>query len=185
VGALATSTIQNAASAKTYGAELETTFIPARGLTITAALAYLEAEYDKFRIGTTCPAGAITNPVPAGCSVYDNSQMPHAPKWSGNLGINYAFDLGPGEAVAALHYAHTGRSWSAYTHFPVENIVAIDLIDANLSWSPADGRWTIALWARNLTDEKYVVVGRRVAPLFSDGQYGNPREVGVDLLFKF
>jgi iron complex outermembrane receptor protein len=59
------------------------------------------------------------------------------------------------------------------------------LVNANLSWTPENGKWTIALWGRNLLDKKYVSLALDAPPLFTEGLLGAPRQVGVDFSFNF
>ena len=59
------------------------------------------------------------------------------------------------------------------------------LMDANLSWTSPDGRYTLGLHGKNLTDETYRIGGYFFpGPTFNDSItafYGAPRTVSVSL----
>src|SRR5690606_4359191 len=69
----------NASSAQIQGLELELTVLPLDGLTVSASLGYLDAEYKDFMANIT------------GASVTDNSslELRRAPEITGNVGADY------------------------------------------------------------------------------------------------
>jgi iron complex outermembrane receptor protein len=183
---VAASVILNAGKSTTKGVEFEGEFVPIEGLRINASLGYLKAVYDEFRSGTgpTCPP--LPAPQPAQCSVdYSGRPLMYSPKWNGSLGATYTFPLAGGEASASAQYTYTAKKWGNYTQSPSERLPSVSLVNAAVSWSPANANWSISAWGRNLFDKRYVAMALDVPPLFTEGVLGNPRQFGIDFDFKF
>lgn len=168
----ASSTILNAAKATTEGVEFEGAWIPIDGLTLSGTVGYLHAVYDEFASGTG--PGSVD---------YSGRDLVYSPKWNASVGAEYAFNAFEGVMDASLQYVYNGARWGNYTQAPSERMDAYGLLNANLSWSPPSGKWTVALWGRNLADKKYISLALDAPPLFTEGLLGAPRQVGVD--FKF
>jgi iron complex outermembrane receptor protein len=182
----ASSTILNAAQATTEGIELEGEFIPVDGLRLNATVGYLHAVYDDFLSGSgaLCPPAPATQP--SGCAVdYSGRDLVYSPKWNASFSATYSFPVLGGVSDATVQYTFNGKRWGNYTQAPSELLPAVSLVNANLSWTPEDGKWTVALWARNLFDRKYLSLALDAPPLFTEGLLGAPRQVGVDFSFNF
>lgn len=185
-GATMASVILNAGSATTKGIEIQAEVVPVDGLTLNATLGYLSAAYDQFLSGE----GALCPPPPAaqpmGCSIdYSGRALPFAPMWSASAGAIYAFEVANGLAEASFEYTYAAKKWGNYTQAPTEALPSVGLINANLSWGPTDSKWTIEMWARNLTNEHYLAAALDVPPLFTESVMGNPREFGATLRFNY
>jgi iron complex outermembrane receptor protein len=166
----ASSTILNAASATSKGAELELEAAPTDGLKIRASVGYLDAAYDEF--------------VDAGVD-FSGRPTPYAPKWTGSVTASYDFDGGSGSFTPALQWSYTHDRWAAFTQFPAEHLDSYSVLNANLTFQPNNTNWSLALWATNLLDEEYVISALTVPPLFSFASFGAPRQYGVDVKFNF
>ncbi len=170
----ASSTILNAAAATTDGIEFEGEWIPTHGLTLSGSVGYLHAVYDKFLSGTG--AGAIN---------YSGRNLVYSPMWNASVSADYRFYMFKGSMDAALQYVYDGKRWGNYTDAPSERLNAYNILNANVSWGPRHGHWSIALWARNLTDTRYLTLALDAPPLFTEGLLGAPRQFGMDFNFKF
>jgi iron complex outermembrane receptor protein len=162
----ASSTILNAASAVTKGAELELTVIPVSGLTLSANMGYLDAYYEDFTSGTVSYAGRPT---------------PYAPKWTASGSAHYAIRTGPGTTTLTAQYEYTGQRWGNYTEATSEYLNSVGLLNANIGWAPTHGKWDIALWGKNITNKYYYSSALDVPPSFTIASYGAPRQFGVDI----
>src|SRR3546814_5385327 len=81
-------------------------------------------------------------------------------------------------SIPQLTYRSSNYVDSANTElFKQEGHVLLDLRAGYKS----DMGWTLALWARNLTDERYTLGGFAVAPLLYAATISPPRTYGVDL----
>jgi len=180
------SAIVNAAKATTKGFELETQWVVGGGLRLDGNLGYLKANYDQFTVGSgvTCPPQPQPQPVPCS-SVYDGRSLPYAPKFTASVDGSYTFNLFNGDANALVQWTYNGDRWGNFTQQQSERLRANGLINANLSWSPKDGKYTVSAWGRNLADKKYLSLALDAPPIFTEGLLGNPREFGVDVKFDF
>jgi iron complex outermembrane receptor protein len=170
----ASSTILNAAAATTEGVEFEGEWIPVDGLTLTGSVGYLRAVYDQFSSGTG--PGSVD---------YSGRALVYSPKWNASVGADYAFRAFTGMMDLSAQYTFNGSRWGNYTQAPTEFMPSYSLVNANLSWTPENGKWTVALWGRNLLDKKYVSLALDAPPLFTEGLLGAPRQIGVDFSFNF
>ena len=75
---------ENAASAKSKGAELEVQLRPIRPLTMGAAVGYLDAKFGSF-------PNAVVYGVPVDLS---GRPLPQSPKWTGSATVEWAQDIG-------------------------------------------------------------------------------------------
>jgi iron complex outermembrane receptor protein len=166
----ASSTILNAASATSKGAELELEAAPTDALNLRATVGYLDATYDDFEDAGVDFSGRPT---------------PYAPEWTGSLTASYEFQAGAGSLTPSVQWTYTHDRWSAFTQFPAEHLDSYSVVNANLNFKPTDGNWSVALWATNLLDEEYVISSLTVPPLFSFASFGAPRQYGVDIKFDF
>ncbi|AMN45752.1 hypothetical protein ACG33_01250 [Steroidobacter denitrificans] len=167
---VASSTILNAASAKSQGVELELQALPIDHLHISTSIGYLDAKYEDFK-----DAGVD----------YSGRPTPYAPQWTASLTASYDFQLNAGTLTPSFQYTFNDERWAAFTQFPAERLDSYNLVNANISFTPVEGSWKVALWATNLTDEKYLSSSLTVPPLFSFASFGAPRQYGIDVTFDF
>lgn len=139
----------NAAKARTEGAELELTARAAAGLTLNAAVGYLDAKYEEFN---TLVGGVATDVSDRG--------LVNAPEWSGSVGVTYEHRLAP-SLLGTVHVdgAYRGKT---FTEITASEVLAQDdytLANAFLSVRTDDDRWEFRGGVQNLTDEKVRVQG--------------------------
>jgi len=173
--------LQNAANAEIYGGELEVFVRPVADLTLRSAVAYTHARYQDFpnAQGFFPRADGGNNVVTFDAS---DNVMTRAPKWSGNLGIDWGSDVGNGRITFAGNL-----SWSSRVYYDFANLFSqpsYTLTNASVSWMPESERFKIGLWVTNLTNEK-VLQTIRPGALSTDGFYEQPRKVGVSLEARF
>ncbi len=166
----ASSTILNAASATTKGAELELQAAPGGGWNLRASIGYLDAKFDRFK-----DVGAD----------YSGRPTPYAPKWTGSASASYNWQSPVGTLSPAVQYTYTGGQWANFTQAPAEFIHPVGLVKANLNYQPNEAKWSVSVWATNLFDKKYVISALDVPPLFSFATFGAPRQYGADIHFDF
>ncbi|HEY8352220.1 MAG TPA: TonB-dependent receptor [Sphingomonadales bacterium] len=170
--------VENAASAEIKGVELEAILAPAPGLVINGTVSYLDAKYKDFFFD-------IDADPSNGQEDATHLALRNAPKWQTSLGVTYEFDLGPGYATLNGQWSYTSRRETDTRNHPVGSIDPLHLVNASVRWTREDDSWSIALWAKNLLDEKYIVSGFHAAGVQNFVAYGAPREVAVELSFNF
>ena len=164
--------VDNAADSTIQGVELEGTIRFTDRFTATYGVGYTDAEFDKYITSTI-----VTNPSPPPATITvpvdlsGTAQFQNTPEWNANLALSYRQELA---SRGSLLGTVRGSYRSEYSMFEFEN-PQIDqtedytIIDADLVWSLADGRTTIGLHGRNLSDEAYKVGGY----LFAGATFGN------------
>ena len=153
----------NAGSATTRGAELELQFAPRSlpGFNARAGLNYNKARYENYI--APCYGGQT---IQAGCSTVfqagpgqDLSGFPTAlaPKWTGNLGLDYDSDLGSNFVFGTSVNARYSSDYlaSSFGH-PLSLQNQYINLDATVRVGTADKRWEFALIGRNLTNHFHI-----------------------------
>jgi len=143
--------LRNATSAEVYGGELELGYLLTENFEINAGAAYLESEYGNFSCTTTAP-----NPIGGGIVTETNckgNDLIRAPNFTGNVGAAYTVPMASGSFKATMNwYFNGGFYWEP------DNVLeqdAYNVLNAELSWTNADGNMRIRVFGANLTDEKY------------------------------
>lgn len=165
-------TIVNAGKAKTKGVELELTAVPVESLTLSGSLAYLDARYTKYDTRILGPSGLVA-------VSYAGNRLMNAPEWSGAASLNYVTAVAGGKAALFIQDTFASSKFTNFTGLPQERVDAINLVNANISWTPEDETWSVSLYGRNLFDTKYYGQKSYFAPAYATAGMGTPREYGV------
>jgi len=171
----------NAASAKIYGAELEITAVPVRGLEFDAAAAWLKSKFEHF--DTFDP----TNPSLGVISLAGN-RLPFTPKYTLSYGAQYTFDT----SVGPVTVRGDGRSTSQ-VYFDQFNSVenserASTIVNASIGWADIKDRLTASVFVKNIGNGLYkngTFVNGGAIGWVINGSYDPPRTYGVRLGVKF
>ncbi|WP_171905863.1 TonB-dependent receptor [Sphingobium phenoxybenzoativorans] len=141
---------------------------------LSGNLAYLDTDYrpQVINFGT-------------GDVLLQNVRRQNAPRWSGLIQADYNIPLGDGEL--ALMSSFNYRSSAQVNDVPsaVSFQKAYGLIDAEISYSGPDKRYSIALFGQNLTNKYYMTYGEPVGGLFYFSIDGRPRTFGVRVTGSF
>ena len=192
--------VQNAAAVSIDGLEIETLWIPTQGLTLTANLGILDANYDNYMVQDG--AGNMVDK-----SGFD---LRRAPEMTLALGALHEYALTNGDfIVSSLNYRWKddycvqGNNFKAieahYGANPACN-KAHGIIDASISYETEN--WRLSLFGKNLGDEDYLLHFLDVASsvnatsasdstpvyvpgLWSFGTVNRPRYFGVEFEAKF
>ena len=176
-------TITNAAKARLYGLDLDAEARIADGLTVTASLELLNAEFTSY------PNAPCFTPNPAGgfraCPPQDlkGKDLPLAPKVNATITIDYKRPVSFGVLSANTSLTHTGRYFLEADNYMQQS--SYDLLTATLGWSPESENFRISVWGRNLLNEEVIAQGY-TAGLQAAVTYGGvePRTFGVTVTAK-
>ena len=169
--------IRNAASATLYGGELELTARPIRGLTLDANAAYLHAEYNDYFA------------LDASGNLLDLTSEPfEAPEWTFNLGASYEIPLMDG-AIGL----HANYGWMSSVNLAPGTPDAAGvtqpsygLLDGRINWHVDSQDLDVALFAKNLTDVRYIADAANVTSVgWNFGFPGAPRTLGIQFRKSF
>jgi len=163
--------VRSLAEVITKGAELEVTWEPTDGLTLTNGLSYTDAYY----------------PDEVGNRTYAGKELEQSPDWVNVSSITWEFPIG--ESMTGVAYADARYSSEFFTGGFDPNRIQTDFTTANVRFSVRDVNeaWQLDVFARNVFDQDYY---RRVIPAtFQAGSYsaflGDPRTYGVTLRRNF
>lgn len=173
-------TIQvNAGNAHIQGGEFELHAKPFANLETTATLTLLDDAFDTY-----------LNPTGAATSNYVGQELPYVPKTSAGVSATYTVPFADGSAFRLFGaWRYESSSFSDITptraqiKFPDQTYV-----DASLSYTFDDDKWTTSLNVKNLLDETYLLpLGGAYAP--SSGLYGRlanwPRQITFTVRHEF
>ncbi len=169
VGALA---LFNAASAKIQGVEIESNLQISKAWQAGLNLGTLDAKYSQYSA--------------ANAATFDGKRLKQAPKLQYGLNTNYRLPLAGGSLQLGAQLRHVGDHEQTLSNSPIVKTDAYTLVDARVAYEPAGGKWTLALWAKNITDKRYATGGFDIAGLGIADVYLNvPRTYGLDLRYRF
>lgn len=170
--------ILNAAASRIRGFELEAQAIPVEGLTLRGSLAYLDAKYKEF---------LYFDPVSGKFTQLAGRALQNAPRWSSTLGANYTYKLAGGaKIVADVSWLYTAQKfYTAVTNTPRSSVQPTYYLDALLTFTGADDRYSIGLWGKNLLDKRYISTSYDSPGYMGIVGYAPPRQFGVTAGYKF
>jgi len=174
------SIFENAATARSQGAELELVWQPIYGLQVSSITGYSDATFQDF---------LTVNPLDGPTGVVKNqrgNRLVQTPEWSSTFGIEYRFDVGAGTLTANTQAQYQSRVYFTPFNDIRTSQEPVTRYDATLRFDPYDGQWHTTLWGRNLSDElvattKFVIASGR----FISGQYTPPLTYGVTVGYNF
>ena len=164
----------NIPESKVTGAELELVMRPIAALTLRGGLGLLDAKFTD---------GAINN----GTISIDDNKLPNAPDVSATLAADW--DAFKGDNL--VFTMHGDLAYASEQYFEPANIPALrqggyTTYNARLALHPADDRWEVAAWGRNLGDKFYLTTGANLAAF---GYYythrNTPRMYGLEATYRF
>lgn len=158
--------IQNAASARIKGFELELLSEPVDNLTLEAGLGYLDAGYRKVDL-RALNAGVTTD-----------TKLQNAPKWTLSASLSYKVDApGLGSFRPRVDWSYRSRVYNDAVNTPLLVQDGYHLINASVAFDAEGSDWSLTLGVRNITKEVYL--GSGYTDDFggvTEGVYGRPRE---------
>jgi len=167
-----TSLLLNAADTRIQGFEVDATAVLAPGWQVNASVGTIDAEYTDF--------SAINRPI------FEGKELKQAPELTWTLGTQYALELGDGELVMGVQAHYTDEHFQNLANSPIIKTDEYTLVDARIAYEAAGGKWMVALWGKNLTDEEYFTGAFDLAALgFADAYMNVPRTYGIDFRYRF
>ena len=183
--------IGNAAEALVQGMEADASLLLSDNLSITLALAYLDAEYKDYP-GGPCLFGATEAD---GCDVATGTQnlkgtrLVRAPEWEGSVTADWQQPLTHQLTLGAqINLTYKDDFFHQPNLDPGHRVSAHTKINARLGVGATDRRWEVALVGRNLTD-KLTKNWSFNTPFFADGSrtasIAPPRMITLEASYRF
>jgi iron complex outermembrane recepter protein len=139
--------ILNAGNATMQGFEVEVLWQVVDNFLLEFQAGYTDAEYDETFIDIGANGGPPHND-PNDLRL----KIPRVSPWS--YGASAILDLPLGEwglLSGRVTYSHRDKNFFTDTNLGFFN--AVDLFDANITFRPNDGPWSLSIYGKNLTDE--------------------------------
>jgi iron complex outermembrane receptor protein len=177
--------VQNAARARVRGVEAQAAWRLGERTQLRANAAYTHGEYSDFPNATVTVSAQPDNPA------FPNDFLPTAQSWSGgptirtpewtaNFGWRHAWSerlAFTGNVYYTSEFAPNTAREHPVTGEPDLTSGPYTLVNMGLAFTPS-GAWSLTLYGRNLTDERYVL--SRDANVFGEYRaFGEPRVIGL------
>jgi iron complex outermembrane receptor protein len=136
--------IDNTADVETYGFELDGLFAIAENLFLTGSVGYVNPEYTKVKADLNRDGDLDVKDL--------DLELPRAAKWTYSVGLTH--DTGAaswGRMTSRISYAYRDKSY--FTDDNRGYILEQNILDAGIDIIPANGRFSIGLYGKNLLDE--------------------------------
>jgi iron complex outermembrane receptor protein len=159
--------------ASAYGLEVEINSHPVTGLTLQLGLSALSSNVEDIVL-----PDSVT---------HVEHDLPQAPDLSGNVLARYEFPLGGNTASVQADGQYSDKFCFTVLCAPVEKESSYWVANARIGYGAEDGRWAVAAFVDNLTDEEYRVYAFD-SSLFAGlvaGVYGKPRTYGLMATWRF
>jgi len=157
--------VQNIGASTNQGVEVEGRFLVTSLTLLTANVQYLDATDNAFTYRAQIPSGLppVTGCpytlVSAGLYSVNCSGMPafNSPKWTINLGIEQTIPLDQYKLVVSANTQYLSSRYVAFDYLPQELAPAVWQSNAQVALSPDEGKWTLAVYVRNIENTRYPV----------------------------
>lgn len=165
----------NAADVNAQGLELEFTALLAEGLTLRANLGWLDTEYDKFVLDRNLD-GILED--------FSGREVVRSPEITAGIDLTYDRSLGEaGHMMFNVNFLYEDENTYYYnddigSQFDTV-LEARSLVGASATWESADDRFWVAVFGKNLTDDRYKTASQAVGALWTFSNYGPPRTYGI------
>jgi outer membrane receptor protein involved in Fe transport len=147
--------ITNVPKSHIYGGEIELTWVPVNGLTISQNLGYKTGEYDEYNAidgAKTDAANPKDGPWDVIITNDRSGERLSFPKMNYGGSIAYDWEAAGWELRAETNYNYRDELYSVSSSSIID---AYWLWNGNLSASPVGANWRVGLWGRNLFNTYY------------------------------
>jgi iron complex outermembrane receptor protein len=182
----------NAARAKIKGFDAEAIWRATPEFTVTAGLAYLDAEFSSY------PNATVNNPITyragplagrpcfcgnvTGIRDVSGNALVRSPDWTASLTGLYSKELSAGQLDGSVSVYRSDKYF-----LDAENRIfqpSYTTVAAQVSFSPAGTGMKLTAWGRNLTNKK-IIQGAFILNEADGVSFGPPRTYGVSLEYAF
>lgn len=186
----------NVPKSRVIGAELQATYQPVTGLTLTLGTTYLDTEVTE-NFSNYDPLGALVD--------FKGMRFPYTPEWSVTADIAYEWAVGADKkifvGVSGMYQSSIVTAFAdpaVVATIPSDplnapgstvpgdsfRIPGYELVDLRMGVGDAGGQWSVGLWSRNVFDKDYLTNKFRGSDTIS-GYAGLPRTVGIFAQYKY
>ncbi len=187
--------VDNVGDAEVIGLDVDVTWLASDALTFAGGFTWLDTKHTSFpdAVASAWNPGVPPAPFPSVLSLgYDagGDDLLRAPDFAAFVSMEYVFNVGNGASMPLnLTYSFKDKfNFNFISDLPNAatelRYDSVSLVNARLSYIPSSERWSVSMWANNLTDENYFdEVVDFATGLRATG--GAPRTFGGDVSFNF
>ncbi len=148
----------NADKTNALGFDLDVEALLTDNFLVELGIGYNDTEIDDPSLAVApCGSGACTveNPLNInGDALVDGNPLPNAPEWNTNLRLQYTIPMNAGE-----FYLSADWMYQSDMQFVIYKATEFDSggtheLGVRAGFAPASGRWDVAVFGRNITDEE-------------------------------
>ena len=182
----------NADKAKAYGMEADAELRPIANLSLTAGLSLLHSEIrDKRVYAQVCALNGVVvctveDPtIKIGANTFaqiDGNPLPNAPKYNINFAARYDIPIGGGDNRIFLATDWNVQGYTNFVLYRTREFTAKGNFEGGAKIGFTTGRYEIAAFARNITNEKNL---KGVIENYMAAVYNDPRIIGVSVGARF
>lgn len=175
----------NGATAEIYGVDADFVAVLSNNLRLSGGFAWTDPTFKSYPACLIAdPAGGTPgaiDPTGEGCS---GNQIPLASKFSGSARLDYDTMLADGELNANVTVSYADKFYFTADNTAVNP--SRTLLNTSLSWTEPSGHMTVALWGKNLLDEKtYSYQSINVGNGTYAQRLSAPRTYGATLSYRY
>lgn len=157
------------------GLDTELLLRPLENTTLMLGAAFLDTEVDNVLIGTD-----PLNPISV------DREAPQSPSFTLSAAVVQDFELGEGVLSFQFSGYYNSGYYSQLTNAPNTDIPSYSVFNGRVSYTGAEERYQISLFARNLFDKEYITYAFDIASNgFTEQTLGVPRWVGIEGRYNF
>jgi iron complex outermembrane recepter protein len=178
--------VKNAASSEIYGIDFDGEWKASQNLTFTAAFEWLHARFTNFPnlpYSVAAPGGGIVSYAPGVLPERDGdgNTLPFAPTFTGDLAVNYTVPMSVGKMDFNVTDSYNSGFYWEPDNFAHQG--SFNLVNVSATWT--NGRLSVGLFGRNLSDQIVPSTVAATPPTGWLGTYGNaPRTYGVNAEYR-
>ena len=178
---IVTSKLANASSTEVYGFEIESTWAATERLIVLGNYSYLNSEYQDDFFVSDNKTGDVRN--------VKGNELNRTPNNKFSLAAIYSQPVGDGALVFSGNYSWIDDQYVTVFNDDIETIESYYQLNGRISWQPSSGRYEIAAYGLNLTDELSYANDYSVSALVDgvrrSGRPINPRTYGIEAAIFF
>ena len=175
--------INNAPKSHIFGGEAELQYAPTSRLRLTQSLGYKNGKYLRYSDidGASVRQDPVTGIYSGTFVSFRGRHLPFA-EWSYQGSGSYTLPVGERyQLIAEGNYSY--RDSTPNFLGPAFTIKRFWLADANLTFSPVNGAWSVGVYGRNIFGERYDLTRNYFLPDARVAQPGRPSSYGLRLGF--
>jgi iron complex outermembrane receptor protein len=177
---VSTTSLANAGTVQSQGVELEATILPLDGLSLSANYTYDDSVFTSYPGGGGSVGATILSA--------NGAQTPYAPANKAYFSVDYTRDI----TAAFSGFGHLGYEVQSSENFDPKHVNPVygkdydipgyGVLDARLGIAALNKRWTVSIWGKNLTNERYIIFANRTALTLTPAVlYAAPTTFGLTL----